>query len=108
MRSWLKEILRSGTIASLVMITDQILNFLRTVPIFHALEQDQLEPLARAAEVRTYAPNDVIIAPAQIDAMRPCVEDLQIAMLDDCGHWSQQERPAEINALLLDWLARHR
>lgn len=53
------------------------------------------------------AVDDVIIAPAQIDAMRPCVEDLQIAMLYDCGHWSQQERPREINALLLDWLARH-
>ncbi|WP_327296717.1 MULTISPECIES: alpha/beta hydrolase [unclassified Streptomyces] len=26
-------------------------------------------------------------------------------ILDDCGHWIQQERPAEINALLTDWLA---
>lgn len=27
-------------------------------------------------------------------------------LLDDCGHWIQQERPAEVNAILLDWLAR--
>ncbi|MBO8187687.1 alpha/beta fold hydrolase [Streptomyces spirodelae] len=26
-------------------------------------------------------------------------------VLDDCGHWIQQERPAEINKLLTDWLA---
>ncbi len=26
-------------------------------------------------------------------------------ILDDCGHWIQQERPAEINRLLTDWLA---
>jgi pimeloyl-ACP methyl ester carboxylesterase len=27
-------------------------------------------------------------------------------MLDGCGHWTQQERPVEVNRLLLDWLAR--
>ncbi|MDE2563485.1 MAG: alpha/beta hydrolase [Sphingomonadales bacterium] len=27
-------------------------------------------------------------------------------VLEGCGHWTQQERPAEVNALLLDWLAR--
>ncbi|MFF3286390.1 alpha/beta fold hydrolase [Streptomyces sp. NPDC003023] len=26
-------------------------------------------------------------------------------ILDGCGHWIQQERPAEINRLLIDWLA---
>ncbi|MET8638788.1 alpha/beta hydrolase [Streptomyces sp. NPDC004680] len=26
-------------------------------------------------------------------------------LLDDCGHWIQQERPAEVNRLLTDWLA---
>lgn len=26
-------------------------------------------------------------------------------LLDDCGHWIQQERPAEVNRLLPDWLA---
>ncbi|MET8787446.1 alpha/beta hydrolase [Streptomyces sp. NPDC004589] len=26
-------------------------------------------------------------------------------LLDDCGHWIQQERPSEVNRLLTDWLA---
>ncbi|GAA3117061.1 alpha/beta hydrolase [Streptomyces rameus] len=26
-------------------------------------------------------------------------------ILDDCGHWIQQERPAQINRLLTDWLS---
>jgi pimeloyl-ACP methyl ester carboxylesterase len=26
-------------------------------------------------------------------------------ILDGCGHWIQQERPAEVNELLTDWLA---
>jgi pimeloyl-ACP methyl ester carboxylesterase len=25
-------------------------------------------------------------------------------LIPGCGHWTQQERPAEVNALLLDWL----
>jgi pimeloyl-ACP methyl ester carboxylesterase len=27
-------------------------------------------------------------------------------VLEGCGHWTQQERPAEVNALLIDWLKR--
>ena len=27
-------------------------------------------------------------------------------MLPGCGHWTQQERPAEVNAALLDFLRR--
>lgn len=26
-------------------------------------------------------------------------------LLDDCGHWIQQERPADVNRILTDWLA---
>ncbi len=38
-------------------------------------------------------------------AMRQHVPDLRGAhMLDGCGHWTQQERPAEVNRLVLDWL----
>ncbi|WP_041822395.1 alpha/beta fold hydrolase [Streptomyces davaonensis] len=27
-------------------------------------------------------------------------------LLDGCGHWIQQERPAEVNGILTDWLAK--
>ena len=37
--------------------------------------------------------------------MRQHVTDLRGAhVLPGCGHWTQQERPAEVNAILLDWL----
>lgn len=52
------------------------------------------------------AVDDVIISPSQIEAMRPHVADLEIHMLDNCGHWSQQEKPDDVNGLLLDWLNR--
>jgi len=52
------------------------------------------------------AVDDVIIAPEHIEAMKPLVTNLELHMLDDCGHWSQQEKPDEVNALMLNWLLR--
>ncbi len=54
------------------------------------------------------AVDDVIIAPEHIEAMRLFVTDLEIHMLDNCGHWSQQEKPDEVNRLILDWLVQRR
>jgi pimeloyl-ACP methyl ester carboxylesterase len=40
-----------------------------------------------------------------LDAMKNELLDLRGAeVLPGCGHWTQQERPAEVNALLLKWL----
>lgn len=40
-----------------------------------------------------------------IAIMRGHVPNLQVAeVLEGCGHWTQQERPAEVNALLIPWL----
>ena len=52
------------------------------------------------------AVDDVIIAPEHIEAMKPLVKDLEIHMLEHCGHWSQQEKPDEVNRLIIDWLRR--
>ena len=51
------------------------------------------------------AVDDVVIAPEQIEAMRPWVKELSIEMLEPCGHWTQQERPDDVNKLMTDWLA---
>ena len=54
------------------------------------------------------ADNDVLISPDHIAAMRPLVHDLEIHMLQGCGHWSQQEQPDEVNRVMLDWLMQRR
>jgi pimeloyl-ACP methyl ester carboxylesterase len=53
---------------------------------------------------------DLVIAGREFDAvvatLRQRVPDLRAAeLLPGCGHWTQQERPAEINAAIAD-LAR--
>ena len=52
------------------------------------------------------AEDDVIVAPAQIEAMKPHVTDLEIQMIRNCGHWTQQQKPDEVNSIMLEWLAR--
>jgi pimeloyl-ACP methyl ester carboxylesterase len=41
------------------------------------------------------------------DAMRAFVPDLQVVMLPDTGHWTQQERPGEVNEVLVEFCRRH-
>jgi pimeloyl-ACP methyl ester carboxylesterase len=52
------------------------------------------------------AVDDIVIAPEHIEGMKPLVDDLEIHMLEQCGHWSQQEKPDEVNRLMIDWLRR--
>ncbi len=52
------------------------------------------------------AANDIIISRQQIEGMKPLVPDLEIRMIENCGHWTQQEQPEELNRIILDWLAR--
>ena len=52
------------------------------------------------------ATDDVVIPLEHIEAMKPLLGHLELQMLDQCGHWTQQEKPEEVNALLIDWLRR--
>ena len=52
------------------------------------------------------AENDILISRKQIDTMKPLVPDLEMQTIEDCGHWTQQEKPDELNRIILDWLAR--
>jgi pimeloyl-ACP methyl ester carboxylesterase len=49
---------------------------------------------------------DPVLAMGPPEKMTKWVPDLRgIVLLDDTGHWVQQERPTEVNAALLDFLA---
>jgi len=54
------------------------------------------------------AVDDIVIAPEHIEAMKPLVADLTIEMLEPCGHWTQQERPEEVNRIVIDRLMQRR
>ena len=66
--------------------------------------QEGLDDVVNVPTLFIGAVDDTIIPLERIEAMKPIVRDLEVHMLERCGHWSQQERPEEVNALMIDWL----
>jgi pimeloyl-ACP methyl ester carboxylesterase len=52
------------------------------------------------------AEKDAVLSPAMAEGMPGMIGDLEMHMVRDSGHWTQQEKPEEVNRLILDWLAR--
>ena len=52
------------------------------------------------------AEKDVVLSPAMADGMEEVISDLEKALIKDSGPWTQQEKPEEVNRLILDWMGR--
>ena len=51
------------------------------------------------------AGKDPVLTPRLSEGMERVIPQLQRGHIEQCGHWTQQERPDELNRILLDWLA---
>ena len=52
------------------------------------------------------AENDVILPPSSANGMEDFISDLEKYTVMDSGHWTQQEKPDEVNRVIIDWLDR--
>lgn len=52
------------------------------------------------------AADDIALRPEMTIGMEQYVPDLEKHLIEDCGHWTQSEKPEELNALMVDWLKR--
>jgi pimeloyl-ACP methyl ester carboxylesterase len=52
------------------------------------------------------AEHDVVLPPSSSDGMEDFIPDLEKYTVNDCGHWTQQEKPEELNRVALEWLTR--
>jgi pimeloyl-ACP methyl ester carboxylesterase len=52
------------------------------------------------------ASDDPVLTPAMTIGMEERVPDLERVVIENCGHWTQQERPDETNAAMLRYLRR--
>jgi pimeloyl-ACP methyl ester carboxylesterase len=69
---------------------------------------ERLEGINQQIDIPTLfigARDDVVIGLHHIDGMKPLVSNLAIRMLE-CGHWTQQEMPDDVNRLILEWLVQ--
>ncbi len=65
-----------------------------------------LDLTVRVPALMVMAENDAVLPPAAADGMEALVPDLEKVLIQDCGHWTQQEQPAAVNRLLIDWHGR--
>jgi pimeloyl-ACP methyl ester carboxylesterase len=49
---------------------------------------------------------DAVLPPSAADGMEAYVSDLEKALIEGSGHWTQQEKPEATSRVILDWLAR--
>jgi pimeloyl-ACP methyl ester carboxylesterase len=49
---------------------------------------------------------DSVLPPAAADGMEAFVPNLDRALVKGSGHWTQQEKPEEVNAILIEWMKR--
>ena len=52
------------------------------------------------------AEDDVVLPPSMSAGMGNFIPDLEKHVIQDCGHWTQQEKPEELNRVIIEWLSR--
>ncbi|XP_070786553.1 bifunctional epoxide hydrolase 2 [Enoplosus armatus] len=50
------------------------------------------------------AGKDQVLLPAFSKGMEDLIPNLRRGHIEECGHWTQMERPAETNSILISWL----
>lgn len=50
---------------------------------------------------------DPVLPPAAADGMERYVKDLDRVMITGSGHWTQQEKPDQVNRAISDWIRKH-
>ena len=46
---------------------------------------------------------DAVLPPSAADGMEKIIPDLEKYLVRDSGHWTQQEKPEEVSAKLIEW-----
>jgi pimeloyl-ACP methyl ester carboxylesterase len=62
-----------------------------------------LDHTVRVPSLMIMAENDAVLPPSAADGMEKLVPDLEKYLVKDSGHWTQQEKPDEVSAKLIEW-----
>jgi len=67
------------------------------------LEGDVNKSIRSACRRWIMAENDHVLPPSAADGMEKIVADLEKYLVRGSGHWTQQEKPDEVSAKLIEW-----
>ena len=62
--------------------------------------------LVEAPSLYIGAEDDVVLPPSMADNIETFVPNIEKHVIQDCGHWTQQEKPEELNTILIGWLTK--
>jgi pimeloyl-ACP methyl ester carboxylesterase len=62
-----------------------------------------LDHTVRVPSLMIMAEHDLVLPPSAADGMERIVPDLTRHLVRDCGHWTQQEKPAEVTDTIIRW-----
>jgi non-specific protein-tyrosine kinase len=62
-----------------------------------------LDHTVRVPSLMIMAENDAVLPPSAADGMEKIIPDLEKYLVRDSGHWTQQEKPDEVSAKLIEW-----
>ena len=57
-----------------------------------------LSDVVEVPSLMIMAENDLVLPPSAADGMEAIVPDLEKHLIRGCGHWTMQEKPAEVSA----------
>lgn len=87
---------------------------MRSVNLYRNLDANWLRAKALRTQVVSQpalmllAQNDPVLPPSSAHGLQEVVPRVEVHTLERCGHWMAQERPHEVNRLLIPWLVAQR
>ena len=62
-----------------------------------------IDHTVRVPSLMIMAENDQVLPPSSADGMEKLIPDLEKYLVRGSGHWTQQEKPEEVSAKLIEW-----
>src|SRR5580658_7384314 len=62
-----------------------------------------IDHTVRVPSLMIMAENDQVLPPSSADGMEKLIPDLEKYLVRGSGHWTQQEKPDEVSAKLIEW-----
>jgi epoxide hydrolase A/B len=67
---------------------------------------EKIDHTVRVPSLMIMAEDDRVLPPSAADGMEKIVPDLEKYLVHGSGHWTQQEKPEEVSAKLIEWRRR--
>ena len=80
-------------------------NYYRSIYANHAATAHLADAPVPVPTMMVAADSDPVLPVALSEGMDRWIADLRVEVVENCGHWTQQERPDVVNDLLVDFLS---